>query len=100
SFSRDWSSDVCSSDLWSYHRLMVLETLKEAWVSDLKGLRNQASFSAVLWGKCPSFASAFSMGKARALSQFIFLFISFFFYNLVFAYLVTYASNHKAYDKR
>jgi hypothetical protein len=53
-----------------------LDTLKEAWVSDLKGLINQASFSAVFLGKCPSFASAFSMGKALALAQFIFLFIS------------------------
>jgi hypothetical protein len=56
---------------------LVLETLKEAWVSDLKGLRNQASFSVVLLGKYPNFSSVFITEKSRAVSQFIFfLFIS------------------------
>ena len=65
---------------WSYHLLSSLDTLKEAWASGRNGLGNQASFPVDLDGKCPSFASAFSMGKARALSHVsllvLFLFIS------------------------
>src|SRR5690606_30594169 len=73
---------------WSYHRFLVLETLKEAWVSDLKGLRNQASFSAVFLGKCPNFSSVFSTEKLRAVSQFIFSFISQCVFGCIFVFLM------------
>jgi hypothetical protein len=49
--------------------LSSLETLKEACVSDRRGLRNQASFSVVLLGKCPNFARLLTMQMLRAFSQ-------------------------------
>jgi hypothetical protein len=61
-----------------------LLTLKEAWVSDLKGLRNQASFSLDLVGKCPNFAIVATMQMLRALSHDNLFVLTFFISRIVF----------------
>src|SRR5690606_39538055 len=38
SFSRDWSSDVCSSDLWCKLRIIMKFFLKNIWAKKLRTL--------------------------------------------------------------